>query len=839
MGDLRAAIRWMARLPRIRDRRVHWTVVGAAAAGAGVIGAVEPPIGLGIGAVVGVAALFVAVGRLWAWLAIAVGLGLGLGTIPLFGVLGLELSVVVALFASIAGADLGCALARGIARMPPVGISRATYPARSLFRGAAAAAGLAAAVAIVPGVIAAFRGIVVPTCDWWFGITSYVAMPLASALLAGALGHAIGALTGPRRFGPAWLAQLPALAIALAALWRFYASPPVYTYNALLGYFPGNMYDENVQLELPLAWSRLEQLLWVVAAIAAVAWRFDVASYRVRRAPRPAGHRTGPVVLAVVAAAGALALRCNGGTLGFAVDADDLADELGARIESDHFIIYYSPTTEIEADLPLIVEDHEFRYAQIVAQLGVEPDHKLTSFYFANRDQKGRLHGSRDVEMAKPWRGEIYLDHRGFPQPSLRHEIAHAIAAEFGDPWFGVASRRLFGVLPVLAVPGLIEGLAVAVDWPGDYDRPNPHELVRVIQKLDKLPSLDTLFSLQFFSVSPAQGYTTAGSFLKFLLDAHGAAKLRELYRTGGDFERAYGVPRSTLEQQWRDMLSTIPLPEGVVEAQKEHFRRTSVFARPCAHAIAKRVERASELAGRGDRDGAIALMREVCSDSLGEPRYLLALGNLLDGADQHDEAVELWSLVAVDDGNTISVRSVAFQRLATAAVSRGDRAGAVQLLAYAQGLPLDLSERRQLDAMAFSLSHTGPAGEPLRAYFFPTKDGPPPIESAAAAVAAEPSLGLAHYLLGFQRAITRDHAGAAASFAASLERGLPGLAFVKKAARMLAIAAYRTHDLARLGFATSVLSGTEMTSGDRLLAQDWLDRVAFDERTGCCRTTR
>ena len=36
--------------------------------------------------------------------------------------------------------------------------------------------------------------------------------------------------------------------------------------------------------------------------------------------------------------------------------------------------------------------------------------------------------GARDVEMAKPWRREIYLEHRGFPHGSLRHEIAHAVA---------------------------------------------------------------------------------------------------------------------------------------------------------------------------------------------------------------------------------------------------------------------------------------------------------------------------------------------------------------------------------------------------------------------------
>ncbi len=83
-----------------------------------------------------------------------------------------------------------------------------------------------------------------------------------------------------------------------------------------------------------------------------------------------------------------------------------------------------------------------------------------------------------------------------------------------------------------------------------------------------------------------------------------------------------------------------------------------------------------------------------------------------------------------------------------------------------------------------------------------------------------------------------RDFRSAADELATSLRYELPNIAFVKNAARKLAIAAYRTHDVSRLGLATAVLSGSDMTSGDHLLAKDWLDRVAFDERTGCCATS-
>ena len=84
--------------------------------------------------------------------------------------------------------------------------------------------------------------------------------------------------------------------------------------------------------------------------------------------------------------------------------------------------------------------------------------------------------------------------------------------------------------------------VAVALDWPMGYDRPNPHESVRAMQDLQQLPRLDRLFGLQFFSVSSARGYTTAGSFLRFLLDRHGPDGCTPCYGTQPPDDR--GTPR-------------------------------------------------------------------------------------------------------------------------------------------------------------------------------------------------------------------------------------------------------------------------------------------------------
>jgi hypothetical protein len=819
-GHARQAVRDLLRLPRPGAR---WSVARYVVAG--VLG-------------VGVAAFAKRFGRLWTWILIATAIGFALGLLPLFGVLGYELAEAMTIIAAIMALDVGSAIARELQRTAPErsDMDRAGYAGRSTLRGAIVAAAVPVAIISIPAVISAVRGIWLPTCDWAFGIRAYVLLPMTTAALGGAMGFAVGALVPARPRGIRWFLAgvapfVPALFIAFAALWRFYAAPPVFTYNAILGYFPGNLYDENVELIAPLYWSRLEQVMWVVGVLALISRWLDVPSYRVRMHARP-NHRGYGLWFGVLAIAAAVGIRTQGGTLGYKPDAEDIEEALGGRFETPHFIIHYARTKEIEETIGLIAEDHEFRLAEVVAELGSAPSQKLRSFYFADSDQKARWMGARDVQMAKPWRREIYLEHRGFPHSSLRHEIAHAVAADFGDPVFGIAARRVLG-LPILASPGLIEGLAVATDWPGGYDRFTPHESVRVLQELGARPEIKSLLSLQFFSVSSSAGYTTAGSFLRYLLDTYGAVKLRALYHSGGDFDGVYHRDLGALENDWRAMLDTIALPPGAAEMSKERFRVGSVFQRPCPHAIAAKEQLADEAMSHGNRNGAIALLRDVCVDAPEEPRYRLNLADKLAGGSDLEEAEALgyWTQLAGDVNHvTSTLRAEAFERLARYTAQK-DPAQLARWLDLGTKLPLSDVERRQLDAMNYALHYTGPAGPLLRGYFFNASPVIPAPVWAQFAVLAEPTAGFPHYLFALQRLNQGELVAASAELEKALALGLPGPAFVKNGARRLAVAAYRTGNAAGVRSAIAALRSPELTTGDHLLADDWERRLVFDAR--------
>jgi hypothetical protein len=145
--------------------------------------------------------------------------------------------------------------------------------------------------------------------------------------------------------------------------------------------------------------------------------------------------------------------------------------------------------------------------------------------------------------------------------------------------------------------------------------------------------------------------------------------------------------------------------------------------------------------------------------------------------------------------------------------------------------LSVDDSKRRSFLARQIALLYPGPASPSLHAYFFGSRRSQSLRALADAAVDADPAFGLAHYLAPLQASVEGDHATASREMVIALDLGLPGTLFVRNAARLLLTAGYRAHDTLGVERAIDALTTAEgMTEMDGLLAQDWRERLAFDE---------
>ena len=758
-------------------------------------------------------------GRVWAGVLLLVG-GV-LAFLPLFDGLGFEASFAIGIVASFATADLGARLARRARETGDGGVAWT-------FGLWARAALLGLVGAAVPHVVLALNALRVPQCDWLDGLKWAAVLPglsIAAAAAVGVLAPLV--LRRPRlAIAAPWLVIVASL---LAAGVGFYRAPPVFAYDPFGGWFPGSVYDEELALEPAFAWARIYQAAAVIAAL------LLVAAWRDRGRARVGGdRRRRRVVVAggVVALVIALVVRVRSGALGFAPSADEIARALGGRYDTAHVTIYYPREASFAPDIARIGEEHELRLAQVARTLGVAPPH-VTSFYFASPAEKRRWMGAARVYIAKPWRREIYVQHDDPPHDVIRHELAHVVAGEFGDPIFHVA-LKWFGWPPVRFNMGLIEGLAVAADWPGGRGRPTPHQAARALLDAGKLPRIARLLAPGFLEHSAALSYTVAGSFVRHLLDAHGAAPLRALYRAGGtpaDFPGAYGQSLDQLEAEWHAVLRATSLDRDEAEVARDRMRRPGIFSRPCPHVVARRLAEATVLARSGRAPEAVALLRGICGRDP-DPIHRLALAAALERAGDVAGARAELADIASADTTSLPAAAQALVALTDLEARAGDLGAASVAAAAAAAMPLDESARRQLVVRRQALDAPAPLGPLLRTYLFEHggRDASPTLllHDAEELARGAPSSGLGPYLVGRLLVDADAHAAALAPLAEAFTRGLDDPLLVREAARLRCIAGFVADDPDAVRAGAAILAADGQPLGVKLEAADWLDLLAL-----------
>ncbi|MEM6291388.1 MAG: hypothetical protein AAGA54_08995 [Myxococcota bacterium] len=491
-------------------------------------------------------------------------------------------------------------------------------------------------------------------CDPLGGLAFYGMGPGLSSLLGATCG-VWGATLATTRRRALLLAFVPMGACIVIGLWRLYADPVVYAYDPFFGYFSGSVYDEGVRVTDRYLRYRGYTMLAGTGALLllAVSTTADLS----RRAAPWSGlreGRRGPLaVLALTATLAAAAIGLRGAHFGFTATEASIREVLSQRIETEHFIIDYAPRTPDDRTIEIVAAEHEYAYARLAALMeGRTPPGKVHSFVFRDRDQKRKAMGAGTVQVAAPWRQQIYLDHRDFPHPVLHHELAHIFGNTVGDDLFGVARDGLR-----LNV-GLIEGFATGLA-PRPSDRLDLHDQVEALIALKRRPKLAAIMGPGFLSQSSRVAYTTAGSFVLWLIETRGFEPMATFYRTAGDAQAAYGTSLEDLEQQW---LAFLEARNGIrpedVEAQAQRFKRGSVFERPCAHKVAAVRTEIGRAAGRAQFEEAVAFHEQLCALEPKQPTHKLglAVGQLENG----DAAAALATLEGVEamPDLTVSVRS-------------------------------------------------------------------------------------------------------------------------------------------------------------------------------------
>lgn len=813
-----------------------------------------------------------------AWALVLVGTAVALCRVPLFNLLGYESSLVMAALGSFFAVRQGvhvvhkrrARIAGHGGRGSALGEGEAAdeAPLQAVLRLWLAAVLSAEAVLLLPLLVLLLNGLRVRNCSYLGGLHFYAALPMASAAIGAAVGT-IAALWTERRRRALLIGCAVVLLSALASLWRFVGTPAIYSYDPFFGYYPGALYDEAVSVGTPLYWARALHLFCALCGLAISAHRLHGEELAARLlAPMPASRRAarrGVLVLVFLCASASAGLYLRGGSLGIYTDEATLRAELRGELVLPHFVLRYRPGGPVEKDLGLYAREHELRYEELRALLGVEPDWRpgllarllrvetspprpgeparITSYLFDSSEHKRRLIGAAQTYIAKPWRRAVYLQHEQWPHPVLRHELAHVFAGAGGDR---VLRMSMVGPLPQ---PGLIEGLAVAADWRGGGL--TPHQAVKAMREDRLEPPLESVLGLSFWTQPASRAYTLVGSFCRHLLDRHGPAPLLRVYHDGGrpaDFERVYGVPFAQLKAEWSALIDQQPLDRRAREIERERLRRPAVFHKVCAHELAVRKQRARELLAQGDLQAAMGLLRAVCADDPQEPQHLADLMEILWGAGRYEESRAAAESLLAHPLKSAVLQVRALTRLGDLAVTSGDLGRAAELFQRAEALPLDENTARQLVARRLALSEpaAGPlvlavlVGLPVGAGAQTPGARPvrPPVPgdrgeavtayTLAQAVAAVPGQALPRYMLGrllHQRGGYRE---AAEELSRALALSLPDERFVGQARLLLGQAQLLSGqpEAAAATFGEQLRSLPPHDLGQAAELNDWIERA-------------
>lgn len=757
------------------------------------------------------------------WLTAAIGLVLT--AFPLIGTLGYEHAFVLGPLAATGGIAVGVDTVRG-ARL------RGRASVRELLGAGSAELAILCAIAIaVPIVGQLWR----PSCDPYGGIVFFLVGPAISAFV-GLVAGLWGGVLGTTRRRQLLLGFAPMAISTAIGLWRLWAEPVVFAFDPFFGYFSGSIYDEAVAVGPTYLAFRGYNALWVGAALLALhAW----AVPELRRRP-PQLHRRrlfeelAPWVLVLPA----IGIGLRAAKLGFTADFESVTDVLSGTMETEHFVIHYQPRSSDARSIAATAREHEFAWAELSAQMsGREPEGKVHSFLFANPDVKRKLMGAGTVQVAAPWRQQIYLDHRPFPHPVLQHELAHIFGKTIGDPVFGISRAG------VRIDIGLIEGFATAMA-PRESDRLDLHDQATVLERLGKRPPMALIMGPGFFTRSSSVAYTAAGSFCLWLVETRGFEPMAVLYRNAGDFDEAYGESLADLEVQWLAFLDAREGPSDEdVAAETQRFRRTSVFERPCAHRAADvriKIDRAN---ARGEFDDAIAGWRELCAIEPEQPEHTLGLGHSLAIAGRFDEAGQVFADAATaPDLATTQLAAIA-ERQGDVALALADLATAAS--AYERALAQPQSEaRRRVLQLRLEAARDPELASLVLAYLSPfDATGNDEVRAvrathAAAEIARRPGhRSLGDYLLARQLLNVQEHVAAVPLLQRSLapqgdDGGLPSVEY-ERAARLALIGALlegRRFDEAREVLNT-LATLPEQGNGHRAVTEEWRRRIVFFAR--------
>lgn len=420
-------------------------------------------------------------------------------------------------------------------------------------------------------------------CSFVDGFKFYAVLTLPAVVV----GYALGLLSDFINKKYSYLIFiLLLLVIALIPVIEIYFRPQIYFYNPLIPFFPGTMYDEDIDISFPIVLYRFFNILFFGGIIVLIR----------KQQSKTLKIRKSVFYLFIFLVSGCFIFISP--KLRFGTTENVLSDVLQKRIVTSNFVIYL-PQQINQDEEKYIILLHEYYFQRQIKFFNGKPEKKITSFVFRSGEEKRKYFGAGNADVAKPWLTQIYLSLDSYEQ-SVNHELAHIFAGMWSKNFLKIDANYN---------PATIEGIASAAD--PVYDDMDIHYLAFLAAKNNLRLSIQSLFgSFSFFANVSSLSYIYSGSFCKFIIDEYGIGQFKEYFRDG-DFEKSYNKPFTGVVAEYQKFLN------GKNYSNQNHtanyyFGRVPLVQKVCPRFMANKTNEIYKLIEEKDYSTAEAEILEI-----------------------------------------------------------------------------------------------------------------------------------------------------------------------------------------------------------------------------------
>lgn len=441
-------------------------------------------------------------------------------------------------------------------------------------------------LAFIPLAISIVYSIFTMFCSFIDGLLFYLLIAFPAVFVGSGISMFIIFYT--KKFHKSFFILIIILLAAVPVL-EIYFFPQVYFYTPLIGYFPGNIYDEGLSPDWKLFFHQIALLIYFIPIIFLFFKQKELINKR-------------KLLFGSILIVSPIIFHLLSPTFGFTTTYSNLEYSLSKKVVTANTTLHFNNLSDSEAKFIALNQQYYFERLQKV--LNVKPLKNIDVYLFDSREQKKKLFGAGNADVAKPWQYSIYISKDSW-ENTLQHELVHVFSAEFGSGIFKLASG--FN-------SAMIEGLAEAVD--NNVDNLSVMELTTLAFKNDyKIKITDLFEGLNFFKQNSSLSYTYSGAFFKYLIENYGIEKVKYFYGNG-NFESVFKVDLLTAQKNFEAKLDSSDLI-GSKSMADYYFGRLSIIQKVCPRFISDRLKKAWQYFNNSDLTEAEKLFNEINSKSL------------------------------------------------------------------------------------------------------------------------------------------------------------------------------------------------------------------------------